>query len=227
VRLLLAGLRVDNVSLSADQAAWLVAIARKAIDSVVIDEQTPTSAEAIANMMNLPQETRELLGVERGAFVTLRTSDGRLRGCIGIPYPVEPLGEALVRAATGAAAHDPRFPRVVPSELDSLTVEVSALTKPEILACPAAERPVWVRVGTDGLIASGHGRSGLLLPQVATEMGLTAEVFLSLTCQKAGLSSDAWRSSSVEISRFQAEVFGERTPRGAIVEERLAQPSQG
>jgi uncharacterized protein (TIGR00296 family) len=46
---------------------------------------------------------------KRGVFVTL-TKNGSLRGCIGFPYPVMPLGDAIVHAAGAAALEDPRFP---------------------------------------------------------------------------------------------------------------------
>jgi uncharacterized protein len=207
--------RSISVALSLEQGGCLVSIARKAIDSVVIDKRVPTFSDVSASM-TLSDETRHILMAERGAFVTLRTAEGRLRGCIGIPYPVEPLADALVQAAVGASLSDPRFPKVEASELDSLTVEISALTMPEVITGRTLDRPASVRVGIDGLIASGQGRSGLLLPQVATEMGLTSETFLSLTCEKAGLPPDAWLAPSVEVRRFQAEVFVEATPRGVV-----------
>jgi uncharacterized protein len=200
------------VPLSLEQGALLVSIARSAIDSVV--ERVP------GGPVTRPQpEARDgFLSVNRGAFVTLNKLDGTLRGCIGIPYPVKPLGEAVFDAAVGAATRDPRFPRVEPYELDSLTVEVSALTEPDTLEGPPLELPKRVRIGTDGLIVSGMGTSGLLLPQVASEMRLTPEAFLSLTCEKAGLFPDAWLTPRVKVLRFQAEVFGEATPRGAVGE---------
>jgi AMMECR1 domain-containing protein len=46
----------------------------------------------------------------------------------------------------------------------------------------------------------------LLLPQVALEMNLDAVSFLELTCRKAGLPLDAWRSGAV-IQVFTAEIF--------------------
>ncbi len=156
----------------------------------------------------------DFLRSHRGVFVTLTDSSGELRGCIGLPYPVKPLREAVVHAAAQAATRDPRFPRVSPAELSSLRVEVSALTEPEAVGCNAVDLPDHVRVGTDGLIVTGLGRSGLLLPQVATEMGLGPDDFLSLTCEKAGLLADAWLTPDVEVKRFQAEIFSEATPRG-------------
>jgi uncharacterized protein (TIGR00296 family) len=206
------------MTLSLEQGARLVSIARKAIDSVVAGGRVPASSEISA----WSNGAGEFLKSNRGAFVTLSTLEGELRGCIGVPYPVMPLGEAVVRAATGAATHDPRFPSVEASELDSLTVEVSALTEPEPIECKPLEMPDHVRVGTDGLIVAGSGTSGLLLPQVATEMGLAPDTFLSLTCEKAGLSPDAWLTSDVKVMRFQAEVFAEATPRGPVGHRRAS-----
>lgn len=208
------------MALSLQQGTLLVSIARGAIDSVV--ERVP------AGPVRRPQpEARDqFLAVNRGAFVTLSKLDGALRGCIGIPYPVMPLGEAVFEAAVGAATRDPRFPRVEAYELDSLTVEVSALTKPEAVEAPPLELPTRVRIGTDGLIVSGMGTSGLLLPQVASDLSLTPEAFLSLTCEKAGLFPDAWLTPKVKVLRFQAEVFGEAAPRGAVEELKAHGPQR-
>lgn len=203
--------------LSLEQGAHLVSVARKAVDIAVAEGRIPESHELPA----WREGKADFLLSHRGAFVTLNTLDGNLRGCIGIPYPLRPLGEAVAQAAVGAAQHDPRFPSVEASELDSLTVEVSALTEPETLVCKPLELPNKVRIGTDGLIVIGRGTSGLLLPQVATEMRLSAEMFLSVTCQKAGLFPDAWLTSDVKVRRFQAEIFAEATPRG-VVSEHLA-----
>jgi uncharacterized protein len=200
------------LTLSLPQGTLLVTIARDAIDSVVNGKIPGARVHQFR-----PNGRDEFLGVNRGAFVTLNKLDGELRGCIGIPYPVKPLGEAVFDAAVGAATRDPRFPKVEAYELESLTVEVSALTEPEAMDCNPVDLPEHVRIGTDGLIVSGLGRSGLLLPQVATDMKLTPDDFLSLTCEKAGLLPDAWLTPDVKVLRFQAEVFAEATPRGVVV----------
>jgi uncharacterized protein (TIGR00296 family) len=205
-------LRSTSLTLSLGQGAHLVSIARRTVDTVVVDGRAPRDGE----LPSWSEGADDFLKRHRGVFVTLNNPDGGLRGCIGLPYPVKPLGEAVVHAALGAATHDPRFPRVRAQELDSLTIEVSALTEPEAIQCRALDLPKHVRVGTDGLIVSGRGTSGLLLPQVATEMGLTPDLFLSLTCEKAGLLPDAWLTAEVLVRRFQAEVFAEATPRGVV-----------
>jgi uncharacterized protein (TIGR00296 family) len=150
----------------------------------------------------------------RGVFVTLkRWPRGELRGCIGFPLPVLPLGTAIARAAFAAATEDPRFRTVRLEELDHLTVEVSILTRPEpIEGGRRSDRLAAVRVGRDGLIVEGRGTSGLLLPQVAAEYDWDAETFLRETCRKAGLPPNAWEDPEVDVLRFEAEVFGEGRP---------------
>ena len=69
------------------------------------------------------------MGDKRGVFVTL-TKAGELRGCIGFPYPVMPLGDAIEDAAVAAATGDPRFPPVRKDELASVRLEVTILTVP-------------------------------------------------------------------------------------------------
>jgi uncharacterized protein len=164
-----------------------------------------------------PEELPPLFSEPRGVFVTLNLA-GRgqdaLRGCIGFPYPTYPLGRAIREAAVAAASEDPRFPPVVPEELNLIVVEVSILTPPEELKSPDRTKlPSKVRVGVDGLIVSDPFTSGLLLPQVATEFGFDSTEFLSQTCMKAGLPPDAWLSAGTSVFAFQADIFAEPSPR--------------
>lgn len=157
----------------------------------------------------------------RGAFVTLRRHpSGSLRGCIGFALPVHPLRRAIRDAAVSAATEDPRFPPVRAAELSALMVEVSVLTVPVPVRATHPEALLReLQVGRDGLIVDGYGTSGLLLPQVAPEQGWSPEELLDGTCEKAGLPPRAWRDPKVKVRRFEAEVFAERSPGGAIVRE--------
>jgi uncharacterized protein (TIGR00296 family) len=198
------------MALNEEQGTTLVRLARSTVDNFVNGRGTPDT-----EVWDSP-----FLFEERGAFVTLKTLKGELRGCIGFPYPVKRLGDAVVEASMSAASSDPRFPPVRPDELDGLLVEVSALTRPERLAYRSPkELPSMVRVGIDGLMVSAPGAGGLLLPQVATEFHMDSEEFLSQTCLKAGLMPDAWLTDAVTVQRFQAEVFGEGSPRGEVKRE--------
>ena len=95
-----------------------------------------------------------------GVFVTLTLFD-RLRGCIGFPYAILPLIDAVKEAAKNAAFSDPRFSPLTEHEFKDVKIEISILTKPE--KCKERE----VKIGEDGLICNYLGCQGLLLPQVA------------------------------------------------------------
>ncbi len=140
-----------------------------------------------------------------GAFVSLhRRRDGELRGCIGCFEGRGRLAETVARMAVEAALRDPRFEPVRANELAGLTLEISVLSPMTDVADPAA-----VEVGRHGVVVSCGGRRGVLLPQVATDHGLTREQFLEHTCLKAGLDPNAWRKPGTRIQTFTAEVFSE------------------
>jgi AmmeMemoRadiSam system protein A len=145
-------------------------------------------------------------GAHSGAFVTLHAR-GELRGCIGHPGSSKPLDEVIGVCAVAAATDDPRFPSLTAAELPDVDVEISVLTP-----IRSVDDVREIEVGRDGLIIQDGFRRGLLLPQVADEQGWDRDTFLSHTCLKAGLRPDAWRTGA-SISRFQAEVFSERSER--------------
>jgi len=151
------------------------------------------------------RDFEDLAPQARGAFVTLHTAAGDLRGCIGSIYPVGPLDETVASMAVAAAVEDPRFRPVVLPELASLRLEISALT------VPGPADPERIEVGRHGLIISRGSRKGLLLPQVAPEWGWDRLEFLDHTCQKAGLPAGAWRDPGTKVEWFEAEVWGEGT----------------
>jgi uncharacterized protein (TIGR00296 family) len=64
-----------------------------------------------------------------------------------------------------------------------------------------------IEVGKHGIYIKQGWYSGLLLPQVATEYGWDRQTFLEHTCQKAGLSSNAWKEKNAEIYIFSADIF--------------------
>lgn len=191
--------------LSDEEGALAVRLARGTVEEALDSGPPRTPSLGLPPVFSTP----------RGVFVTWKSHpDGTLRGCVGYPRPVLPLADALRRSSVAAATDDPRFPPLDRRELDRVTVEVSVLSVPEEL--PLAARASSVVIGRDGLIVEGSGQSGLLLPQVAVEQGWTPARFLEGTCEKAGLSLSAWRSPSVRVLRFEAEVFVERSPAGAV-----------
>ncbi|MQA28271.1 MAG: AmmeMemoRadiSam system protein A [Luteitalea sp.] len=138
-----------------------------------------------------------------GAFVTLH-KQGHLRGCIGYVEPDRPLAQVVAQCAVAACSADPRFPAVAPAELSDIEIELSVLGPLEpIVGLDQME------VGRHGLAVELGLRRGLLLPQVAVERGWDCRTFVEQTCQKAGLSPDAWAHGSTTLWKFEAEVFGE------------------
>jgi len=159
---------------------------------------------------------------QQGAFVTFHTFPSHdLRGCIGIPLPVMSLKDAIVEGAQSATC-DPRFPPLAVSELDNIIIEVTILTKPEIIRVDLPKDYVSkVEIGRDGLIVEQGFYKGLLLPQVPVEQGWDKEEFLSHTCMKAGLLPDAWIDKATKISKFSGQIFTELKPRGEIKEKKI------
>ena len=196
---------------SDEDGIFLVNLARNTVDQYVAHKTKP----------DVPEAPSDRLEVNSGVFVTLNVITGNhvsLRGCIGRPYPNQPLIQATIDSTIDSAAHDPRFPPVSPKELDSILVELSVLTPPrEIEYSNPDELLNLVKVGRDGLIATRDMWRGLLLPQVPVEWKWDTKEFLEHTCNKAGLPMNAWRDKKTEFLSFQAEIFGEEKPRGDVV----------
>ncbi|MFC1697333.1 AmmeMemoRadiSam system protein A [Nanoarchaeota archaeon] len=180
-----------------DKKALLI-LARDSISIFFIDKELEVS-----------DEIKEKFSDKQGVFVTLNKNN-ELRGCIGFPEPVEKLYKAIIEAARSAAFHDPRFPAVVEDELKEIKIEMSVLTKPEMIEVEKPEEYLdKIKIGKDGLIIRSDYGSGLLLPQVFTEYNCDVEKALEMTCQKAGLDVDEWKNIDVKIYKFQADIFSE------------------
>lgn len=178
-------------SLSAEDQRLLLLVARRALRAHFSGKKAP-----------LP-EGGPGLRAPGGAFVTLRTGDGELRGCVGIMETEEPLVETVARMAVGAARSDRRFDPLREDELPEIAIEISALG-------PLHEiRPEEIEIGRDGLLVREGGRQGVLLPQVAAEHGWDRETFLDKACEKAGLPAGTWRGPGATILAFSATVFAE------------------
>lgn len=166
----------------------LLDAARDAIEAAVLDRPPhPTMLEA-APFAQAPGAT----------FVTIRSPDGSLRGCIGELEARRSLIESTRGCAVSAAIRDPRFPPVRPEELDGLQIALSVLTPPRVLQTPDE-----VEVGRHGLIVERGRARGVLLPEVPVDHGWDRETFLEMTCRKANLPGDAWRDPETRLSVFE------------------------
>ncbi|MEM0492681.1 MAG: TIGR00296 family protein [Candidatus Thermoplasmatota archaeon] len=174
------------------------------------------------NPFTIPEKYKILFQDKQGVFVTIHTYPNHdLRGCIGIPLPVMPLYQAVIEAAT-SVTHDPRFPRLEADEIDHIIIEVTILTKPELIKVKQPREYLsHIVIGRDGLIVEQGYNKGLLLPQVPVEQNWNKEEFLSHTCMKAGLLPDAWFEHHTKIFKFSGQIFTETTPKGEIKEKKL------
>ncbi|MEA2462384.1 MAG: uncharacterized protein QOJ98_131 [Acidobacteriota bacterium] len=180
--------------LTQEQRTQLLRIARQSIEAALDGRRAEVDAAVLDETLRRPS----------GAFVSLHTKEGALRGCIGSIQPVAPLCQAIVSSAVNAAFRDPRFYPLRKDELGNVEIEISVMSP----IGPVADVEE-IEVGRDGLIISRGSRIGLLLPQVATSYGWDRETFLRQTCVKAGLPPDSWQSDDCRIEKFSAEVFSE------------------
>jgi AmmeMemoRadiSam system protein A len=159
-------------------------------------------ARLFGTKMEMPPTT-PTLQQKSGAFVTLHKK-GKLRGCIGYVLAYKSLIDTVREMAEAAAFNDPRFPALSPEELKDLHIEISVLSPLQTI-----HKPDEIHVGVHGIIIHQGSRSGLLLPQVATEYNWDRETFLNQTCRKAGLPGDCWKQPGTKIEIFSAVIFDE------------------
>ena len=185
--------------LTEEEGRIALKLAREAIEKNLAENIRIKAGEKLPEVFN---ETR-------GVFVTLNKNEN-LRGCIGYPYPVFPLKDAIIDAAISAAVSDPRFPAVTKEEFKEITVEITILTTPKPLKAKPKEMPKEIEIGRHGLIVKKGMYQGLLLQQVATEYNWSSEEFLCQTCWNAGLPQDAWLEKDTEVSTFEGQIFKEK-----------------
>jgi hypothetical protein len=199
-----------SFELTQEEGKLLVQLARKAVEDYLKNRRQIGVPE------NLPERLRQPCGV----FVTINSiehGEKKLRGCIGYPYPTEPLAKAVVGSAVSAATQDPRFYPLSLGELSHVVFEISVLTPPQrIEAENPKEYPAKIRIGQDGLIVERGTSKGLLLPQVPVEWKWDEEEFLCQCCIKAGLPADNWLLKDAKVYRFQAIIFEEEKPNGEV-----------
>jgi uncharacterized protein (TIGR00296 family) len=202
--------------LSIEEGKFLIKLARNAVKEYLKTRKT----------ISAPENTAKRLHEKCGVFVTINSVKNgakELRGCIGYPYPTNPLVEAVIDAAINSATQDPRFHPLSLRELDEVVFEVSVLTPPEVIKTEKSEEYLAkIKVGEDGLIVEKGMFKGLLLPQVPVEWGWCEEEFLCQCCIKAGLPPDSWLTKGAKIYKFRAIIFEEETPQGEIKRKSLS-----
>jgi len=206
-----------SFDLSLDEGKFLINLARNTVKEYLEN----------GNIVKPPKDTPQKMFARCGVFVTInsiKNGNKQLRGCIGYPYPSNPLTEALIDSAINAATEDPRFDPIDLEELNSVVFEVSVLTPPEPIEVDNPKEYLdKVKVGEDGLIVEKGLSKGLLLPQVPVEWGWCEEEYLCQCCAKAGLPPDTWLTKGTKIYKFKAIIFDEESPMGEVKRLTLSQ----
>jgi AmmeMemoRadiSam system protein A/AmmeMemoRadiSam system protein B len=182
--------QLANVVAETGAAQAIPALARLAVETFV------NTKKIIAPPGDLP----EFFATRAACFVSIKTRDGELRGCIGTIEPVKDnLAEELIHNAGSAATRDPRFAPVRPDELANLKYSVDVLGEPEPCQLEDLDPKIY------GVIVeheSGYPR-GLLLPNL---QGIdTPARQVEIAAGKAGLDLD----EKISLFRFLADRFSE------------------
>ena len=181
----------NNEPLSREQKIELLQTARQAIFS------------HIHRGRELSPETDDVrLQAKQGAFITL-TTRGADRGCIGTFDGDGPLINTIVDLSMRAASVESGFPRLAVQDLPHTDIELS------IVSTLRGASPAEVELGVHGAFIVRKRNRGVLLPQVAAQMGWDRTQFLEQTCIKAGLDPQAYLEESCQLYIFTAEVFSE------------------
>jgi AmmeMemoRadiSam system protein B/AmmeMemoRadiSam system protein A len=186
-----------------EQGRMLVKLARQTISQKLgVDTIEPADNDSVSAMGD------DCFKLHCGTFVTLKIK-GQLRGCIGNLTSNETVVDGVKRNAINAAFHDPRFSPLSKDELNRTQIEVSILTEPRPLAYQDGQDLIRkLRANVDGVIIRKGHASATFLPQVWEQLP-KPEDFLTHLCMKAGLPSDAWQNSDLEVSTYQVQYFEE------------------
>lgn len=181
-----------------DAELALLSVAREALVAGVRHGKAPLPA---------PGAVPPALARPGASFVTLY-ADEALRGCIGSLEAFRPLAEDVAANTQAAALRDPRFPPMLPAELDVVRISVSLIGPSRLLAVDSeAELLETLRPGIDGLTLELGAARATFLPAVWQQLPEPL-AFVRQLRLKAGLPADYW-SPALRFSRYQTHTFTE------------------
>jgi MEMO1 family protein len=168
----------------------LPGLARKAVETLIRTGMT----------LSPPVRPFGILASRAPCFVTLKTNDGELRGCIGtIEASRENLAAEIIANAMSAATNDPRFFPINGDDLPNLRYSVDVLLPAEPATIDELDPKVYGVIVED----ESGSRRGLLLPDIK---GIKkAEDQVQIAARKA----DIPKGAPVRLSRFKVQRFKE------------------
>jgi len=169
-------------------------LARRVLETYLETREMPDVEKLI------DEDEKTSLRERKACFVSLKTEDGTLRGCIGTIEPVrENLAWEIAENACAAATRDPRFPPVRREELDKLILSVDVLSTPEPISSVGQLDP-----SKYGVIVSKGTLRGLLLPDLPGVSSVDEQ--LNIAMRKAGITNP----EHLRISRFTVDRHAEK-----------------
>lgn len=170
------------------------------IDLPALARRTVETFIRSGNIPEPPKTSHGLLASRAPCFVSLKTLDGDLRGCIGTIEPVrDTLAEEIIANAISAATADPRFDPVTEAELPNLRYSVDVLFPAEEASVKDLDPAVFGVIVED----ESGSRRGLLLPDIPGIEDTEQQV--ELAARKAGIGQD----EPIKLFRFRVERFRE------------------
>jgi AmmeMemoRadiSam system protein B/AmmeMemoRadiSam system protein A len=141
------------------------------------------------------------------AFVTLRSADGALLGCIGSLSARQALAADVAEHAYDAAFRDPRFPPMTAERAEGMVIDISVLGPTRAFPCQGyPDLLARVPVGSGVVVDAGRHRA-TFLPAVWQQLPEPAE-FLAALWRKAGLDTGEWPPGT-RIEIYDSEEFAE------------------
>ncbi len=140
----------------------------------------------------------EMITLKAGVFVSLFDSSGKPRGSIGTTGPTQPNLILEIAANTVCAAtKDPRFPPVVPEEIDQLKIQIDVLSELEPIDSITVLDPAKY-----GLLLKKGDKKAIILPD---SPGLkTIEDQVNAVLNKAGITNGIY---DCQLFRFTTKRY--------------------
>lgn len=161
------------------------------------------TVETYVKTHKIPQSPENLEGVnvkKAGAFVSIKTEENELRGCIGTIFATEnSVSDEIINNAISSCTRDPRFLPVTEEELEGLKYSVDILHPPEPVSSVDELDPKNYGI----IVISETGKQGLLLPDL--EGVDTVEQQITICQHKAGMG----RNERYSLRKFKVDRYSE------------------
>ncbi|MDR1378317.1 MAG: AmmeMemoRadiSam system protein A [Synergistaceae bacterium] len=142
---------------------------------------------------------KSLWDMKRACFVSIKTLQGDLRGCVGTIVPTKTrLDLEVIANAVAASTQDWRFAPMKISELEGVTFSVDVLSELELVSdIKELDPAVW------GIVISRGSQHGVLLPDL--EGVDTIEQQIDIAFRKSGIE----KHQDFTVYRFRVERYSE------------------